>query len=40
MNNQLATTFVFDHERLDAYKLAIEWLAVAEAIAEHLFLGS
>ena len=39
MNHDSATTFVFDHERLDAYKLALEWLAVAEEIAKHLPRG-
>jgi four helix bundle protein len=31
--------FVFDHERLDAYNLSLEWLAVSEEIAKLLPRG-
>jgi len=34
-----ASTFVFDHERLDAYKLALEWLELSEEIARQLPRG-
>jgi len=31
--------FIFDHERLDAYRLALEWLAISEEIAKYLPKG-
>jgi len=31
--------FIFDHERLDAYRLALEWLAISEEIAKNLPKG-
>lgn len=34
-----SAAFVFDHERLDAYKLALEWLAVSEKVANGLPRG-
>ena len=40
MSNDLQNSeFVFDHERLDAYKLALEWLEIAERIAVSLPRG-
>ena len=29
----------FEHERLDVYRLALEWLAIADDIVQHLPRG-